>query len=482
MSIAGTIEHSANQALEEAANRNASKKDLNARLRETPAIFIRSGERKGEIVWIHTLPFRIGRGPHNHLQLADAALQHYHAVITRNAAGDYVVSAADEEGCPVFYRKLGRYTPQTIVTLKDKMYFQLGIGGPRLRFRFQGRVLAPPTETVDTRVQPMTLTDLGPADIKRGLTHLMTVSRLNESERLVIDEAIRSLSRLALFKGLLLLTAFALAGCIWLAFFLQARLVETRAEADTNQKNWSETWAGKFVEQEDEDAQGSVSSPEVELDPVTAQIRVVMETFGILNYQVEPFLLRRVKEEIDVEVQRLRRGDLDGFLERYNKYHPLIAAELQGTYKIPGQMAYLAWVVSDYRLDARSDKDSLGMWQFPLRTAERYGLIAEGGDYRQDFKESTRAAGELLTDLVTLFGIENFPLVAASYQAGEARVLKVWEEKRIWNVKDRTYEKLCPFGVAYNEGLLSEDTCRFPMRFLAAVIIGQNMNFHLRRE
>lgn len=459
--------------------------DLGQKLREVPGLFIRSGKLKNQTFFVETLPFRIGRGPNNHLLLPDAPVEPYHAVITRNAEGVYVLSAAVEGSCPLFVRQNGRYRPQTIIPLKDRLYVQIGQGGPRLRFRYTGRAVTAHKPELDeaAAAQPLVLHDLGPADLRRGLSRLLSTARLNEQERMVVDEAARAMNQLRWFRWALVFLTIGVAVAVTTTIFFQQRYTDRTQEAALNQKSWSEAWERMFIKGEVEQASAEVVSPEVALDPVTGQIQKVMESFGFPKYRVEPLFLRRVKDEIDKEVRRVKNADFEGFMERYNRFHPQIASNFERIKPPLRNFAYLAWVSSDYRLDLRNEK-ALGMWQFKPGTAERYGLLVDGGDYRSDFLESTRAAGEFLTDLVTLFGMENFMLVLASWQGGEARVLQAFEKDKLWLQDQREFERMCPYTQdgGYAPGLLPEDMCRFPMRFLAATIVGENMSFHLRRE
>ena len=106
--------------------------DFDQKIRETPGLIIRSGKMKGERLLVESLPFRIGRGPNNHLQLPEAQVGPYHAVITRDAEGQYLLSSAVEGSCPLYIRKGGRFKVQTIIPLRDKMTVQIGPGGTRL--------------------------------------------------------------------------------------------------------------------------------------------------------------------------------------------------------------------------------------------------------------------------------------------------------------------------------------------------------------
>lgn len=457
--------------------------DLGQKLREAPGLFIKSGKLKKKIFFVETTPFRIGRGPNNHLVLTEPQVEPYHAVITKDAEGNFLMSAAVEGTTPLFFREHGSYKKQLIIPLRDRMRVRVGQGGTVIQFRYRGRTIAPTKAEADPRLvaQPLELHDLGPADLKRGLSQLLVKARLNEQERMVVDEAARAMNSLKWFRVVLIVLMVALGLTITSTLFFQQRYRETSAEFSTNQKNWAGAWARMFIEGEEFASAADVVAPEVALDPVTGQIVKVMEGFGFQDYRVDAYLLRDVKEQIDLEVRRVKNGDLDGFLKRYRERHPVIAAALERNYGLPRNFAYLAWVASDYRLDVRNEKQ-LGMWQFKPGTAEQYGLIVDGGDYRTDFAESTRAAGEFLTDLVTYFGLEHFFLVIAAYQGGEKRVLEAFKSNRLWRDDQRVYEKLCPLALEYNQGLLPEETCRFPMRFLAATIIGENMNFHLRRE
>ena len=96
------------------------KAELNNKLRDNPGLFIRSGKMKGEGVLIEELPFRIGRGPNNHLQLSDPQVEPYHAEITKNADGQYIIAGVKEGGTPLYFRQRRRYQPKTFIVLENK--------------------------------------------------------------------------------------------------------------------------------------------------------------------------------------------------------------------------------------------------------------------------------------------------------------------------------------------------------------------------
>ena len=178
----------------------------------------------------------------------------------------------------------------------------------------------------------------------------------------------------------------------------------------------------------------------------------------------------------------LRDSDLEGFLDRYRRYHPKIEDIFRKEYQLPKSAAYVAWIESEYYLDAESEKGALGMWQFTAKTAQDYGLITDKGeDYRQDFGRSTRAAAQYISDLLAEFGMDRFMVALAAYNWGPDNVLRVFRRNRLWLPAQRTFPFMLQLRMRDGTPELPPETRRYVPRFFAANLIGSDMSFYLGR-
>jgi soluble lytic murein transglycosylase-like protein len=76
-------------------------------------------------------------------------------------------------------------------------------------------------------------------------------------------------------------------------------------------------------------------------------------------------------------------------------------------------------VESNYNPNAVSSKGALGLMQLIPSTARRFGV-----DHVFDPVENIQGGARYLKYLVDLYGADNYPLVLAAYNAGEAAVAK----------------------------------------------------------
>ncbi|UCV13951.1 transglycosylase SLT domain-containing protein [Quatrionicoccus australiensis] len=90
--------------------------------------------------------------------------------------------------------------------------------------------------------------------------------------------------------------------------------------------------------------------------------------------------------------------------------------------KLPMELVLVPFVESGYTLEAKSQAEAHGAWQFIENTARTYELnIDRFRDERRSLVASTRAAMDYLSMLNGMF--DSWPLAMAAYNCGEKRVL-----------------------------------------------------------
>jgi hypothetical protein len=129
---------------------------------------------------------------------------------------------------------------------------------------------------------------------------------------------------------------------------------------------------------------------------------------------------------------------------------------------LPEELFYLALIESGFDPRAFSRAKASGIWQFIGGTAKRFGLkVDKWVDERRDPEKATYAAAEYLKNLHILFN--DWDLAAASYNAGEGRILKAMKKA---NSQD--------FWKISQQRSVKKETKEYVPMFLAAVTIAQS--------
>lgn len=150
------------------------------------------------------------------------------------------------------------------------------------------------------------------------------------------------------------------------------------------------------------------------------------------------------------------------FLERGNRFKEVIFNILKEE-GVPTEIYYLAMIESGFVTYAKSHASAVGVWQFIQGTGSRYGLrINSFVDERHDPIRSTRAAARYLASLYRVY--QSWELAMAAYNSGEGRVLGA-----IMRGHTRDFWELA------KGGYLPKETADYVPKFMAAAIIGKNI-------
>jgi membrane-bound lytic murein transglycosylase D len=147
-------------------------------------------------------------------------------------------------------------------------------------------------------------------------------------------------------------------------------------------------------------------------------------------------------------------------LRRSGRYLPMMRAVFAEE-GLPAELVYLSFVESHFVSDARSVSGAVGLWQFIESTGRNYGLrIDEWADERRDPEAATRAAARHLGDLYARFGDWN--LAVAAYNAGSGGVERAVDRHSAGSFWD-----------LYGVRGLRDETCRYVVKFLAAISVAE---------
>jgi membrane-bound lytic murein transglycosylase D len=126
------------------------------------------------------------------------------------------------------------------------------------------------------------------------------------------------------------------------------------------------------------------------------------------------------------------------WLERSHRYLPEMKKILDRK-SLPTDLAYVAMIESGFSPRAVSSAQAVGYWQFIQSTANRYGLLTKWWiDERRDYRKSTWAAANYLSDLYGMF--RSWYLAAAAYNMGEGRLrrlIKKYETRNYWELAQK---------------------------------------------
>ena len=144
-----------------------------------------------------------------------------------------------------------------------------------------------------------------------------------------------------------------------------------------------------------------------------------------------------VQAFIDRYTGELRRR-IAYMLGAQNFFMPTFEEALDA-YNLPLELKYLPVIESALNPMARSHAGAVGLWQFMLPTAKRYGLKVNSlVDERRDIVKASYAAAHYLSDLYNIF--KDWSLVIAAYNCGPDKINKAIRRTN----GERDYWKIYP--------------------------------------
>ena len=168
------------------------------------------------------------------------------------------------------------------------------------------------------------------------------------------------------------------------------------------------------------DLECSVVFPEDDGIPLSEAEKTAFLSIGDFDADLSPEQTREVLRYFKHYVHQ-ERGTVRKSVERARLYMPYIRHTLKQR-DLPGDLAYLPFVESNYRVMARSRSGALGMWQFMPATASYYGMKRDAWmDERRDPYIATRAAATYFERLRDFFD-EDWHLAISAYNAGEGKI------------------------------------------------------------
>ena len=153
------------------------------------------------------------------------------------------------------------------------------------------------------------------------------------------------------------------------------------------------------------------------------------------EFDQETYALRlsRLPNVIEMPYNQIVRKYIDRYCERLrpsvsimlgacNFYNPIFEEALE-SYQIPLELRNLPIIESALHPNAVSRAGAVGLWQFMIGTAKKYGLeVTSLIDERKDPIKASYAAAHYLKDLYDIFG--DWSLAIAAYNCGPGNVSK----------------------------------------------------------
>lgn len=124
---------------------------------------------------------------------------------------------------------------------------------------------------------------------------------------------------------------------------------------------------------------------------------------------------------------------------------------------VPRELAILAAIESGFNINAISQANAVGMWQFRKETAKDWGLTVNSNiDDRKDWKKASRAAAKYLKWLAEENFNGDYESAILSYNAGVGKVTRIMKDL---NVTD-------PWIIIEDETLLPLESREFLPKYI----------------
>lgn len=212
-----------------------------------------------------------------------------------------------------------------------------------------------------------------------------------------------------------------------------------------------------------DDSEAREETP-VELEVEVRQERSQAEIDADLESRKTFPLVYNEMVEVWIRFFTSKRGQpvMQRWLERSTRFMPLMQ-QVMRDHGLPEDLVYLAMIESGFNLKAKSHAKAVGPWQFIPSTGKRYNLnIDYWIDERRDVRKSSIAAATYLRELHLIFG--SWYLAAASYNAGEGRVLNAVRRDRTRNF----------WELARKKSNFRAETRNYVPKIIAAALISKN--------
>lgn len=201
-------------------------------------------------------------------------------------------------------------------------------------------------------------------------------------------------------------------------------------------------------------------------DPSTATVHTqqiwprLSNSFQLRHYTYKPLVQKQIRWF------QHNRHYLNKILNNSSPYLYYILQQIKKD-KLPGELALVPIVESNYDPFAYSDRGAAGLWQLMPGTATGYGLKEDWWyDGRRDIYASTKVALDYLTYLQNFFN-GNWVLALAAYDSGEGTVQQAIE----WNVKH-------DYSIDFWNLRLPKETQSYVPRLLALAAIIQDPSYY----
>lgn len=236
--------------------------------------------------------------------------------------------------------------------------------------------------------------------------------------------------RRLLSRFLCLLAALAAMGCASSIF--DAPYVELESEERSAELAPAQALAEADPGNLDELLSAQLASPGRRHDDLWERIR---DGFAVGDLDKDPQVARIARRFAGDRLVERIAARASGFL-----YYVVAEVDRRG---LPMEVVLVPFVESGYTLEARSEAEAHGAWQFIENTARTYELrVDRFRDERRSLIASTRAALDYLTTLHGMFG--SWPLAMAAYNCGEKRIQAEIERARARGVPNPGFADLAP--------------------------------------